>query len=522
MKRRHFKHKSVVEGGRTAAFMSNAMSSLLLQIVNLIVGFIVPHSIIGAYGSATNGLVTSITQFVGYIQLVEAGISSAAVFQLYRPLALGDVNEVSRIVSAAKVFYYKSGGIFTAGLFALALVYPVMIDVHDMPAPEVFVLVLALGATAFLDFFTLAKYRVLLTATQHSWVIQLGTVVYKVLYTFVVVLFASPGVPVAVIYVAAIAPIALRSLLLIAYARRRYPEVDFKADARGFRLDQRWDAFFLQVLGAVQSGAPTVIATFVLGDLSMVSVMAVYLLVANGIQSAVNSVTQGTQASFGDVIARGETATLQRSFREFQVVVYATSGLLCGVAMALTVPFVGLYTADVADVNYIYPLIGFLAILNVLLYHLKTPQGLLVISAGLYRDTRLQTSLQTLILIVCAAVFGKLWGVSGILFGCCLSNLYRDVDLMFFIPRRVTHTNPVETLGLMLPACVVCACVAIPYLLFDPPCVSWLQWILSGVVLLAWGLAVTAVVYRLVAPDQLRGLVSRVSTLLGINAKGTK
>ena len=507
---------------RTAAFMSNTMSSLMLQIVNIVVGFIVPHSIIGAYGSATNGLVTSITQLVGYIQLVEAGISSAAVFQLYVPLANKDVIEVSRIVSAAKGFYYKSGGIFTAGLLVLAIVYPFAVDVHGIPAPEVFVLVLALGATAFLDFFTLAKYQVLLTATQHNWVIQLGTIVYKVLYTAVVICLASPGIPVAAIYVAAIGPIILRSLVLIVYAKKHYPEVNFNADAKGLKLDQRWDAFFLQVLGAVQSGAPTVIATFVLGDLSMVSVMAVYLLVANGIQNAINSVTQGTQASFGDVIARKETETLQHSFREFQVVVYGISGLLCGVAIALVISFVKLYTADVADVNYIYPIIGFLAILNVLLYHLKTPQGLLVMSAGLYRDTKLQTSLQTVILIIGAVVFGKLWGVPGILLGCCLSNLYRDFDLMFYIPRKVTHTKPAETLMLMVTACIVCACVAAPYLLLNLPCDTWPQWVLSGAALLAWGIAVTAVAYRIVAPEQIKGLISRITRLLGINPKGAR
>lgn len=507
------------KGSRTAAFMSNTMSSLLLQVVNIIVGFIVPHSIIGAYGSATNGLVTSITQLVGYIQLVEAGISSAAVFQLYRPLAKKDIGKVSQIISAAKVFYYKSGGIFTVGLLALATIYPFVVDIHGIPAPEVFFLVLALGATAFLDFFTLAKYQVLLTATQHGWVIQLGTIVYKILYTSIVICLASPSIPVAAIYVAAIVPIALRSFVLIIYVKKNYPEVNFNADTKGLKLDQRWDAFFLQVLGAVQSGAPTVIATFVLGNLSMVSVMAVYLLVANGIQSAVNSVTQGTQASFGDVIARRETETLQHSFREFQVIVYGISGLLCGVAIALVVPFIRLYTADVADINYVYPVIGFLSILNVLLYHLKTPQGLLVISAGLYRDTRLQTSIQTLFLIIGAIVFGKLLGVSGILLGCCLSNLYRDFDLMFYIPRKVTHTKPLETFGLMAAACVVCACVAVPYLLLDPPCASWPQWVLSGAVLLAWGLLVTAVVYRVAAPEQLRGLVARMARLLGVEPR---
>lgn len=505
--------------GRSAAFLNNTIWSLLLQIVTIIVGFIVPRAIIASYGSQLNGLVTSLSQMVGYIQLVEAGISSAAVFQLYAPLASKNNCRVSQIVSAAKTFYYKSGLLFTLGILILSLTYPFFVDVRSLNGLELIVLVISLGAPAFLDFFTLAKYQVLLTATQNNWVIQLGTIIYKILYAALVVMLASPNTSIVVIYAVAIIPILLRSVVLIVFARRHYPYVNFSADSSSIRLDQHWDAFFLQVLGAVQSGAPTVIATFVLGDLSMVSVMAVYLLVANGIQNAVNSVTQGTQASFGDVIARGETETLQRSFREFQVVVYGVSGVLCGVAMALVIPFVRLYTADVADVNYVYPLIGFLAILNVLLYHLKTPQGLLVISAGLYRDTRFQTSLQTIILIVGAVVFGKLWGVPGILLGCCLSNLYRDIDLMFFIPWKVTHTRPSETLGLMVAACAVCACVAVPYLLMNPPCASWSQWVLSGAVLLVWGLITTAIVYRVIAPEQLRGLVLRVSRLVGVNSK---
>lgn len=517
--RRASSRSLLTTSGRTAAFMENTLASLLLQVVNLVVGFIVPRVLIAAYGSATNGLVTSLTQMVSYVQLVEAGISSAAVFQLYAPLARGDTDEVSRVVSAAKGFYYRSGGIFTALMLALAAVYPFFVDVGELSRLEVFVLVLALGATAFLDFFTLAKYRVLLTATQNNWVIQVGTIVYKILYTVVVVVLAAPGVPVAAVYVAAIAPIVVRSLVLIVYARRAFPEVDFGADARGLKLSQRWDAFYLQVLGSVQTGAPAVVATFALGDLSMVSVLSVYLLVANGIQNAVASVSNGTQASFGDVIARGQTEVLQRSFREFQLAAYGVTGVLCGTALALVIPFITLYTADVADVNYVYPLIGFLAILNVLLYHLKTPQGLLVISAGLYRETRLQTSLQTVILLVGSVIGGLVWGAPGILVGCCLSNLYRDVDLMFFIPKRVTHTSPWETLRLMLLACVVTALTAAPYLALSLSCDTWGQWVVSGAVLVVWGALVLVALSRLLFPEQLSGLVGRLLRVLGLGGR---
>lgn len=499
---------------RSSAFMSNALSSLLLQTANIIVGFVVPHALIGAYGSGVNGLVTSLTQFVSYVQLVEAGISSAAVFQLYAPIARGDNWEASRVVSAARIFYYKSGAAFTALMLALACLYPVFVQVDGVSSSGVFVLVFALGATGFLDFFTLAKYRVLLTATQHNWVIQLATIVYKALYTAVVLAGTFMGASVVALFVIAVLPIIVRTAILIAYAKRSYPEIDFTANARGLKLDQRWDAFFLQVLGAVQSGAPTIIATFVLGNLSLVSVFSVYMLVANGLQNAINSLSLGTQASFGDVIARGETEILRRSFREFQALAYGVSGIACGVGIALIVPFVRLYTADIADVNYVYPLVGVLCMVNVLFYHLKTPQGLLVIAAGKYRETRVQTTLQTLILLVGAIVLGLAFGMSGILAGMLLSNLYRDIDLMLYIPRKVTKTAPSETLKFILLALAICALVAVPYLVVRPSCSGWGAWALSALLLALLGGLFAVALYWAFAREQLIGLFMRAKRLL--------
>lgn len=112
----------------------------------------VPHALIDVYGSETNGLITSLTQLVSYIVLVEAGISAAAVFALYKPLSEGDVEGISRIVTAAKRFYYRSGLIFVGLALVLAFVYPRMIDCEGYDHIQVAIIVFALSATGFLDF----------------------------------------------------------------------------------------------------------------------------------------------------------------------------------------------------------------------------------------------------------------------------------------------------------------------------------------------------------------------------------
>lgn len=95
--------------GRSKKFMLNSVTTALLQVVTMIAGFITPRFMLTAYGSEINGLISSILQFISYFNLVEAGLSSAAVYSLYKPIAEKDYNRINRIVVAAKHFYVKSG-----------------------------------------------------------------------------------------------------------------------------------------------------------------------------------------------------------------------------------------------------------------------------------------------------------------------------------------------------------------------------------------------------------------------------
>ena len=109
---------------RTKFFLSNSAAMGLQYVVALAAALIIPRLIIVTYGSDINGLIVSVTQFAAYFLLVEAGISGAAVYALYKPLALGDAAKINGILSAAKRFYFQSGWIFTALVAALAILYP--------------------------------------------------------------------------------------------------------------------------------------------------------------------------------------------------------------------------------------------------------------------------------------------------------------------------------------------------------------------------------------------------------------
>ena len=82
---------------RSKKAIYNIISNLMLQFVVVIYGFIVPQIIISNFGSSVNGLISSITQFLAYITLLESGFGPVVKATLYQPIA-------KKIIKQSKIF----------------------------------------------------------------------------------------------------------------------------------------------------------------------------------------------------------------------------------------------------------------------------------------------------------------------------------------------------------------------------------------------------------------------------------
>ena len=498
---------------RTKKFMYNTITTALYQITVMIVGFITPKVFLSAYGSEINGLVTSINQFITYFNLVEAGLAGAAVYALYKPLAEKNYTKINSIVSAAKKFYLKAGYIFVGLIVAMALIYPIFVKTNVLSTFEVGLLVLVLGANGVIEFFTLSKYRVLLTASQKTYIISLSSILYVILNTIITIVLAQFKVNIVILKAVAILAILVRSIILMLYVKKKYKYISYKEKPDYQSMNKRWDALFLQVLNAVQTGTPVVITT-IFTNLATVSVYSIYNMVMHGINGVLQIFTTGLSASFGDVIARKEENTLKKSYKEFEFSYYAVITIVYSVSMVMLLPFVKVYTAGVTDTNYILPLISFLMVLNGLLYNIKTPQGMLVISAGLYKETRVQTIIQAAIIIILGVILTPIFGLAGVLIASCISNLYRDIDLIFFIPKNVTKIPALETIkriGILFVNIVI---IVLPCLLFiNIEAANYLQWAMY-----AGGITIYAVIVVLLSAilfdrEQLISVLKRLKVM---------
>lgn len=434
--------------------MHNAASTALLQVITMIAGFIIPKVMMSVYGSEINGLGTSIKQFISAANLVQAGISAAAIYSLYKPLADKNIKIINGILTATRNFYLKMGWIFVGIVFILATLYPFWVSAESVSYWEIFALVLIYGFSSALDFFTLARYQVLLTADQKTYILSIASTVATVVNVVAFSGAAYAGLSIVWARFIALSSVIVRTVMLIYYCRKSYDYLNFHEVPINEALNKRWDALYLQILGAGHTVAPVMLATF-FTDLKTLSVFAVYNLVALGMQNVLGIFSSGLAASFGEIIAKKELNTLQRAESEFEWAYYMLIAFCYGVAIVLIVPFIMIYTSGITDTNYDRPWIGILLMINGLLYNLKTPQGMLVISAGLYHETRWQTTIQGLLEAGGGAILGYFWGIYGILAGMIISNVYRDIDLPFFISKYVTKIPAYKSFLRMIPLTLV-------------------------------------------------------------------
>ena len=106
----------------------NSISPLVFQIITIICGFILPKLILTSFGSEVNGLVNSISQFLGVIAFLELGIGAVVKSSLYKPLANEDYTSISEIICSADKFFRKLGYLLLVYVIVMVIVYPAIVN----------------------------------------------------------------------------------------------------------------------------------------------------------------------------------------------------------------------------------------------------------------------------------------------------------------------------------------------------------------------------------------------------------
>ena len=303
--------------------------------------------------------------------------------------------------------------------------------------------------------------------------------------------------------------------MLFLYTKKHYSYLDFTAEPNVEALGRRYDVIYQQVLGTVQLGAPTVLATFFL-DLVTVSIYSIYNMVLNGINGVLSIFISGLPAGFGELIAKNETENLKKTTSQFEVAYYYILSVVYGLTMVLLLPFISIYTKNFDDAaRYYIPSLAFLIVANGICYSIKTPQSMLMISAGMYKEQRWRSTLQAAIIIGGGSLLAPFWGINGIIIASICSNVYRTIDLLIYVPRHITGNSIPRTARRMIMVFVDIVIIYLPRLLIEYTPSNYFAWIVFALCFAVYAVAVTTVTTFAFDRAEFKALIKRVFGMFG-------
>ena len=412
----------------------NTISTLTLQAVTMLTGFIIPKLILDAFGSDVNGLVSSLSQFLSYIALVEGGITGVITAKLYKPLTDGDTEKLSAILASAKRFYLRIGYIFIAYAVILAVVYPLAFKT-GFSFIYVASLTLILSIYYVIQYMMSLTYKTLLTADKKIFVVSLTQTGIKLIEIILAVIAIKIYPDIHLLKFLTGAVFIIQPILYSRYIKKHY-SIDKKATPDNTSIRGRWNGFAINTAAFIHNSTDIVILT-IFTNLATVSVYSVYALVTGGIKNVINSLVSSLNPTLGHAYARKDFTDLKQKIDLYEYIIFMLVFFVFSVAGLLITPFVMMYTAGLDDADYYQPLFGVLIILAEALYLLKFPHLNLAYSADKFKEISKPAFIEAGLNIVISLALVSFLGIIGVAIGTIVAMAYRLIFHVYYTSKIV-------------------------------------------------------------------------------------
>ncbi len=458
----------------------NIIWLIVYEVVVFACNFILPRMIITTYGSAYNGLISSVTQFMNFVAILRLGVAGATRVALYKSLADGDIAETSAIIKATELYMRKIGYIILGVVAVLAVVYPTFIE-KEFGFLNTAVLVVAIGIGIFSQYFFGITYRTLLQADQRLYVTNIVQAITVILNTALSALLITQGCSIQVVKIVYAVIFTISPILLNRYVIWKY-RIDTKSKPNYSALNRKGDVMGHSIANIVHENTDIVVLTL-FTDIRLCSVYSVYNLVMHGLKQIMSVFTTGVEAVFGNMWAKGETENIKKNLRYFEYMM----GLFVSVAFSATIvlilPFVKLYTKGASDVEYIIPLYAAIITIAQAFYCFRMPYLTLTQAAGHYKETRNGAYFEAGLNLVISIILVQFIGILGTAIGTLLANLFRTLQYSVYVSDKLIMRNKrVVVTRLIWIAANIAITVFIGSMLFGKMAYTdWRNWILAAV-----------------------------------------
>lgn len=424
--------------GRGKNFIHNGVLSFAQQFVTIVCGLILPQLILKTFGSSINGTMSSITQFLSFITLLQGGVGTVARLAYYKPLAMNDQQGISVAYKTVSLFYQKFSVIFCIYLAVMSVSYPLIVDTgYDFT--YIASLVLILGLSSVFEYFFGQASQMLLYAAQRNYIYSTIQIFCTIVSTLVGIYLVNIGASVHVVKLVSALIYAIRPVALWVYVQRKY-SIDNKCKPNRDLLSQRNAALVRHIAFYIHTSTDTIVLSL-FSNVLWVSVYAVHNYVISSLTNLVTSILGNTEVVFGDMIAKNECEAMDKQIPVYDLCTKILSGSCFTTCVILISRFVTLYTKGVQDIDYYHPAFATILILAEAIYCMGITYQNVYIAAGHLRKTEWIAVCEAAINVVLSCAMVSKLGIIGVAIGTAVAMAFKTVANIWYMRKNVYNMS---------------------------------------------------------------------------------
>lgn len=465
----------------------NLIFSLAYKLVTMVIGIVIPVLFITSYGSEINGLQSSVNQFFSYAMLLEAGVGAATLQSLYAPVKNKDRDKCNSYLSATSKYYNKVGIVYFFVLVAISICYALVVNVDALTFVEVCLYIVVSGAINGINFFYLAKLKLLISAEGDEYIVSILMMATYILSSAAKIFLIFCGVNILILQTCHLAINVGITGIYFLIAKKKYPWLSFKTEPNYDGMKQKNSALIHQISGLIFQNVDVLLLTFMC-DLKIVSIYTVYKMVINMITTIIASMGDSVNFVFGREINNEEHTTYKLLIDVFNVFYSAIAFGLYVVLYLLILPFMRLYTANM-DMNYIYELLPWLYIAIEVLTVGREAMLRTITVSGHFKQTQWRAVIELVInvgasicaVLICKHYFGEIGGLYGVLMGTIIAMLYRTIDINLYANKKILKRSSWVSFKVMLTNAVLFIGVVFLIKPIVPDITNYISFVLNGI-----------------------------------------
>lgn len=419
----------------------NIIASVYKQIMYILLGLIIPRLIISNYGSSVNGLVNSVTQFLGYIAILELGMKSVVASSLYTPLANNDETEISKIMCATKKMYVliaKSLILYTA---IMILVYPVFTK-NRFGFWYTTTIILAIAINLLVQYGFGIYNDILLNADQKAYVsdfVNANSVLVNIIVNYFLIYL---GASIQVLQIVTSFIYVIRPVISYIYVKKNY-KINYNIQYQDKPIRQQKNGIYHHIAFYILQNTDVLILTF-FSTLENVSIYTVYLYIVKAVVGIIETTLGSVMSLFGNMFAKNEIQRAKIFFEKYVWAINVCGTILFSATASLIIPFIELYTKGISDADYVKPVFAYTLIIAYGIYILRLPYIQVIYSVGHYKQTQNGAIIEVIINIVLSVTLVQHFGLIGVAVGTAIAMIWRLAHSVWYLSRNILYASPLQ------------------------------------------------------------------------------